>query len=167
MQIPQPPVVPINALTATSANFPWNYSLEKNFTISSYSVNVTVVSPRLVDVNCLNGQNFSYYITVPGYQRYVGLKNMSLSMLHYITFSCNNRNVPPVPYTAYIFDVFASTTVEEGKVSLPQSFTTLQAPPTSPLNVTVNIISCSSVLISWSPPKCSNGIISEYMVRKG
>ena len=85
-EVPQPPEVPISALTATSANLNWSCPLEKNFTITSYSVNVTVVSPRLVDVKCLNGQNFSYYITVPGYQRYVELKNMSLSMLPVMPF---------------------------------------------------------------------------------
>ena len=85
-EVSQPPEVPISALTATSANLTWSCPLEKNFIITSYSVNVTVVSPRLVDANCLNGQNFSYYITVPGYQRYVELKNMSLSMLPMVPF---------------------------------------------------------------------------------
>ena len=72
----------------------------------------------------------------------------------------------PVPYTAYTFDVLANMAAGFGKVSIPRFFTTLQAPPTSPVNVTINSLSCSSLRVSWSPPKCSHGIITEYMVRK-
>ena len=167
-QVPQPPEVPVNALTSSSANLTWSCPLEKNCTITSYSVNITVVSPRLVDVSCLNGQNLSYYITVPGYQRYLELQSMLLSM----SPPCRCTNNPsvalmsPVPYTVYTFDVLANMAVGDGKVSIPQSFTTLQAPPTPPLNVTVSSLSYSSLRVSWSPPKCSNGIISEYIVRK-
>ncbi|KAL5476198.1 hypothetical protein EMCRGX_G026114 [Ephydatia muelleri] len=165
-QVPQPPEVPVNALTSSSANLTWSCPLEKNCTITSYSVNITVVSPRLVDVSCLNGQNFSYYITVPGYQRYLELQSMLLSMSP-PCLCTNNPSVAlmsPVPYTEYTFDVLANTAVGDGKVSIPQSFTTLQAPPTPPLNVTVGSLSYSSLRVSWSPPKCSNGIISEYIV---
>ena len=72
----------------------------------------------------------------------------------------------PVPYTAYTFDVLANMAAGFGKVSIPRFFTTLQAPPTSPLNVTINSLSYRSLRVSWSPPKCSNGIITGYMVRK-
>ena len=92
--VPEPPEVPISALSTTSANLTWSCPLEKNFTIISYSINVTVSG--MVDKNCLNGQNFSYYISVPGNQKYLELKHMSLSMLpnlhfqalHYFTHSC-------------------------------------------------------------------------------
>ena len=77
-QVPQPPEVLPSALTATSANLTWSCPLEKNYTIISYSVNVTVTDPNSIDADCLQGQNFSYYIIVPGYQRYIQLVDMSL-----------------------------------------------------------------------------------------
>ena len=70
-----------------------------------------------------------------------------------------------VPFTSYSFEVLADTTQGEGEFSIPRSFTTLWAPPTSPLKLSVSVISYSSLLVSWSPPTCSNGIISGYMVR--
>ena len=69
-----------------------------------------------------------------------------------------------VPFTSYSFVVLVDTIEAEGDYSTPRSFTTLQAPPTPPLNVTAKVRSYSSVLVSWSPPACSNGIILGYMV---
>ena len=77
-QVPQPPEVPTSSLTATSANLTWSCPLEKNYTVVTYSVNVTVNDLSSVDADCISGQNLSYYITVPGYQRYIQLKDMSL-----------------------------------------------------------------------------------------
>ena len=77
-QVPQPPEVLTRALTATSANLTWSCPLEKNYTVISYSVNVTVNDPSSVDRNCVQGQNSSYYVTVPRYQRYIQLADMSL-----------------------------------------------------------------------------------------
>ena len=77
-QVPQPPEVPTSALTATSANLTWSCPLKKNYTVISYSVNVTVNDPSSIDSYCVRGQNLSYYITIPGYQRYIQLKDMSL-----------------------------------------------------------------------------------------
>ena len=74
-QVPQPPEVLPRALTATSANITWSCPLEKNYSVISYFVNVTVDNPNSY---CVHGQNLSYYITVPGYQRYIYLMNMSL-----------------------------------------------------------------------------------------
>ena len=74
-------------------------------------------------------------------------------------------NVPTVPFTSYSFVVLVNTTEGEGEVSMPQSFTTLQAPPSSLLNISVSDLSYSSLLVSWSPPSCSNGIVLGYMVR--
>ena len=77
-EVPQPPEVPSSALTATSANLTWSCPLEKNYSVISYSVNVTVNDPSSVDADCVNGQNQSFFITVPGSQRYIALKDMSL-----------------------------------------------------------------------------------------
>ena len=74
-------------------------------------------------------------------------------------------NVPTVPFTSYSFVVLVNTTEGEAEFSMPQSFTTLQAPPSSPLNISVSDLSYSSLLVSWSPPSCSNGIVLGYMVR--
>ena len=147
-QVPQPPEVPTSALTATSANLTWSCPLKKNYTVISYSVNVTVNDPSSIDSYCVRGQNLSYYITIPGYQRYIQLKDMSL-----------------VPFTSYSFKVLVNTLEWKGAFSIPRSFTTLQAPPTSPLNINASVLSYSSLLVSWSPPTCSNGIVSGYMVR--
>ena len=70
-----------------------------------------------------------------------------------------------VPFTSYSFEVLANTSDGEGELSMPRLFTTLQAPPTSPLNISARVLSYSSFLLTWSPPTCSNGIISGYMVR--
>ena len=80
-QVPQPPEVLPSALTATSANLTWSCPLEKNYTVISYSVNVTVNDPSSIDAKCVQGLNLSYYFTVPGYQRYIYLMNMSLGKL--------------------------------------------------------------------------------------
>ena len=119
--------------------------------------------------DCVNGQNLSYYITVPGYQRYALLNDMLLCKCDQMKPSLYAHNSTPmfltVPFTSYSFEVLAYTTEGEGEFSVPRSFTTLQAPPTSPLNLNVNVLSYSSLLVSWSPPTCSNGIILGYMVR--
>eukprot|EP00731_Ephydatia_muelleri_P009410 Em0004g1748a len=146
--VPQPPEVLRSALTATSANLTWSCPLEKNYTVISYSVNVTVTDPSSISAKCVQGLNLSYYFTVPGYQRYIYLMNMSL-----------------VPFTSYSFGVLANTIQGKGYYSMSRSFTTLQAPPTSPLNIRASVLSYNSLLILWSPPTCSNGIISGYMVR--
>eukprot|EP00731_Ephydatia_muelleri_P003775 Em0001g3775a len=67
------------------------------------------------------------------------------------------------PFTSYSFEVLVNTMEGNGAVSMPRLFTTLQAPPTSPLNISTSVISYSSVLVSWSPPTCSNGIVLGYM----
>ena len=72
-QVPRPPEVPPSALSATSANLTWNCPLEKNYSIRSYTINITINNASSVDADCLNGRNQSYYITVPGSQRYVVL----------------------------------------------------------------------------------------------
>ena len=74
-------------------------------------------------------------------------------------------NVFTVPYTSYSFVVLVITTEGEGESSVPQLFTTLQAPPSSPLNISVRDPTYSSLLVSWSPPTCSNGIVLGYTVR--
>ena len=66
----------------------------------------------------------------------------------------------------YTFDVLANTSVGDGKVSMPRSFTTLQVPPTPPVSPTFAFHSCSSLFISWNPPVCSYGEVLGYMVRK-
>lgn len=123
----------------------------------------------MIATNCLNGQNFSYYVTVPGNQRYLVLENMSLSMLPNLHFQVlqyiTHLLFLSVPDTEYTFHVLAITTAGDGEVSMPRSFTTLQAPPTSPVNATISFLNCSRLRISWSPPKCSNGEML-YMVRK-
>eukprot|EP00731_Ephydatia_muelleri_P003801 Em0001g3801a len=119
-QVPQPPEVLTSALTATSANLTWSCPLEKNYTVLSYSVNVTVE-----DASSINAD---------------------------------------FPFTSYSFEVLVNTMEGNGALSMPRLFTTLQAPPTSPLNISTRVISYSSVLVSWSPPTCSNGIILGYMV---
>ena len=73
---------------------------------------------------------------------------------------------PTVPYTSYMFDVLANTTDGKGEFSAPSSFRTLQAPPTSPLNFSVQTLSSSSLLLLWNPPMCTNGMISGYVVSK-
>eukprot|EP00731_Ephydatia_muelleri_P009408 Em0004g1746a len=145
--VPQPPEVLPSALTATSANLTWSCPLEKNYAVISYSVNVTVTDSSSISAKCVQGQNLSYNFTVPGYQRYIYLMNMSL-----------------VPFTSYSFDVLVKTIEGKGYLSMPRSFITLQAPPTSPLNIRASVLSYNSLLILWSPPTCSNGIISGYMV---
>ena len=82
VQVPQPPEVLPSALTSTSANLTWSSTLEKNYTITSYSVNVTVANPGSINVNCLQGQNIIYYFTVPGYQRYIILNDTILGKSH-------------------------------------------------------------------------------------
>jgi hypothetical protein len=77
-EIPQPPEVPSSALTATTANLSWSCPLEKNYSVISYSVNVTVNDPSSVDAECASEQNRNYYITVPGSQRYIALNDTSL-----------------------------------------------------------------------------------------
>ncbi|KAL5497494.1 hypothetical protein EMCRGX_G013970 [Ephydatia muelleri] len=146
-QVPQPPEVLPSALTATSANLTWSCPLEKNYAVITYSVNVTVNDPSSIKAKCVQGLNLSYNFTVPGYQRYIYLMNMSL-----------------VPFTSYSFDVLVKTIEGNGNISMPRSFITLQAPPTSPLNIKASVLSYNSLLILWSPPTCSNGIISGYMV---
>eukprot|EP00731_Ephydatia_muelleri_P018411 Em0011g451a len=146
-QVPQLPDVLPNALTATSANLTWSCPLEKNYTVISYSVNVTANNPSSVDADCVYGLHLSYYFTVPGYQRYLCLMSMSL-----------------IPFTSYSFEVLVNTSDGEGELSMPRLFTTLQAPPTSPLNISASVLSYSSLLLTWSPPTCSNGIVSGYMV---
>ncbi|KAL5487029.1 hypothetical protein EMCRGX_G019584 [Ephydatia muelleri] len=146
-QVPQLPDVLPNSLTATSANLTWSCPLEKNYTVISYSVNVTVNNPSSVDADCVYGKHLSYYFTVPGYQRYLCIMSMSL-----------------IPFTSYSFEVLANTSDGEGELSMPRLFTTLQAPPTSPLNISASVLSYSSLLLTWSPPTCSNGIILGYTV---
>ena len=93
-EVPQPPEVPSSALTATSANLTWSCPLEKNYSVISYFVNVTVNDPSSVGEDCLNGRNHSYYITVPGSQRYKALKDMSLGRRSNMTLlSCFNVDV--------------------------------------------------------------------------
>ena len=75
-----------------------------------------------------------------------------------------HATVITAPFTSYIFTVLVNTTEGEGKVSVAQSFTTLQASPTSPLNINASILSYNSLLITWRPPQCSNGVLSGYMV---
>eukprot|EP00731_Ephydatia_muelleri_P009395 Em0004g1733a len=120
ISVPQPPEVLPSALTATSANLTWSCPLEKNYTVISYSVNVTVTDPSSISAKCVQGLNLSYNFTVPGYQRYIYLMNMSL-----------------VPFTSYSFDVLVKTIEGKGYLSMPRSFITLQAPPTSPLNIRI------------------------------
>ena len=165
-QVPQPPKVPIRALTATSANLTWSCPLEKNYTVTSYSVNVTVKDPSSIDADCVHGQNVSYYITIPGYQRYIQLKDMSLGKWITMESILNFKviTVHTVPFTSYSFEVLVNTLEGKGVHSTPRLFTTLQAPPTSPLNINASVLSYSSLLVSWSPPKCSNGIILGYTV---
>ena len=78
VQVPQPPEVPLYALSATSANLTWNCPLEKNYAITSYTINVTVDDPSL-NVACINGQNLTYSFAVPGNQTYIILEEMMLS----------------------------------------------------------------------------------------
>ena len=168
-QVPQLPDVLPNSLTATSANLTWNCPLEKNYTVISYSVNVTVNNPSSVDADCVYGQHLSYYFTVPGYQRYLCLMSMSLSKSNInMTFNEIKDSIScffTVPFTSYSFEVLVNTSDGEGELSMPRLFTTLQAPPTSPLNISASVLSYSSLLLTWSPPTCSNGIISGYTVR--
>ncbi|KAL5518014.1 hypothetical protein EMCRGX_G003675 [Ephydatia muelleri] len=77
-QVPQPPEVQTSAFTATSANLTWSCPLEKIYTVISYSVNVTANDPSSISANGVRGLNLSYYTTVPGNQRYIQLKDMSL-----------------------------------------------------------------------------------------
>ena len=77
-QVPQLPEVQTGALNATSANLTWSCPLEKNYAVISYSVNVTANDPSSISANCVRGRNLSYYTTVPGYQRYIQLNDMSL-----------------------------------------------------------------------------------------
>ena len=78
VQVPQPSEVPLYALSATSANLTWNCPLEKNYTITSYTINVTVDDTSL-NVACINGQDLTYTIAVPGNQTYIILEDMLLS----------------------------------------------------------------------------------------
>eukprot|EP00731_Ephydatia_muelleri_P003514 Em0001g3514a len=82
-QVPQPPEVQTSALMATSANLTWSCPLEKIYTVISYSVNVTANDPSSISANCVHGLNLSYYTTVPEYQRYIRLKDMSLGPTKY------------------------------------------------------------------------------------
>ena len=166
-QVPQPPEVLTSALTATSANLTWSCPLEKHYTVLSYSVNVTVVDASSINADCMHGQNLSYYMTVPGYQRYIQLQDMSLSKWITMTYILNLNTTffdTTVPFTSYSFEILVNTIEGKGALSMPRLFTTLQAPPTSPLNISTSVISYSSVLVSWSPPTCSNGIILGYTV---
>eukprot|EP00731_Ephydatia_muelleri_P018403 Em0011g443a len=87
-QVPQLPDVLPNSLTATSANLTWSCPLEKNYTVISYSVNVTVNNPSSVDADCVYGKHLSYYFTVPGYQRYLCIMSMSLIPFTSYSFEC-------------------------------------------------------------------------------
>ena len=67
------------------------------------------------------------------------------------------------PFTAYTYVVQACTS---GGCSLSPSMLarTDEAPPTGLAEPTVQALSASSILVSWSPPQTPNGIIQQYNI---
>ena len=69
--------------------------------ITSYTINVTVDDTGL-NVECINGQNLTYYITIPGNQTYIILKDMLLSKFVKIKFKKMHIFSHSTPYVIYV-----------------------------------------------------------------
>ena len=71
-----------------------------------------------------------------------------------------------VPYTWYTFSVLARTGAVGGNLySAPRLFRTLQALPSS-VNLNLLALNHTSLLVSWTQPNCTNGVLTGYMVRE-
>ncbi|XP_038066677.1 angiopoietin-1 receptor-like [Patiria miniata] len=69
------------------------------------------------------------------------------------------------PYTSYSFQVAARTNDGTGPYSAAVASTTQEAEPTVPIDVRIQPLDNTSVILSWSEPDPPNGLILHYNIR--